>query len=1005
MQIGARTTGGLVSVRVTTGGSSYSEPPDVVIGGNATATAHLRNGRVSGVVIGSQGSGYTASPTVSLVPKSTGVTISSFTAGTDSGTVTFAATVASTWARVQSGTQSATISSFSNATQAIVGTTSFASSGQATLYSSGTGAAATAFAYTGSLRPISFFKGRFSDVYGVDGMGRGLRWNGVDASVEKLGIASPAVGPAVTASSSAASAYVASIQMVQGGGGYHSPPTVTITGGGAAINATGRAIISNGRVTRVIVTNRGSGYKGTPTIGFSGGIGTGAAFNVGVSGAVANVLVTASGVGYTTSAPVTANTTTSVFTCTRHGLLAGSTFSFSSLTGGTGLATGVDYYAVTVGGNTFTAATTIGGATNIFSSNLTGVITIPPPRVEFATAQGLTDALATLSIDQGGRIAGAQLSYAGTGATTTGVTASVVGGAGTNAKVSVDMTYSVASVTVATSGSGYYTAPVLTFRAATSDPTGSGAAATVYSNATGNLTGVSMVAGGVYSKPPTAIILDTQAKAQATIAQPFQGKYQCAIRYLDDTPETARGPIPSSISELVEVDVTSPAESLTWTLAHYGLEDRVHAVELWRSSTDQSVSLFRIATIYRTDPAFTGTYADKLSDLDLIDTKRDGFAAMPIVLPSGQLNARRFGVPPGEFAVATMFQDRAWYAVDTSGTRPNSLMYSEVDEPESVPEENELVLQENTLEPDKIVGLFPLGGQLLVAQSSHLYALSYVSQPIIDASMLLMSHRGALNHFCGDVFSGVAVLADSFGMYAFDGNNTEAISVPVDNYWRDNIIDFTKSSQFHVRADAATMTARFFYCQSGDSAPVRALCYCMATKAWWEETYASPITASCRTILAQKTTVLYGGSSGGFLKNGGLTDSGTAISYKFRTGNMALTNERGDRSVALVYQPTDASSPVNVGLHFNNSTSPRPNAIATNTGTGFVTLTGSTVATLDMDKARSPLGDANGYAQAHFSGRVDDRSAGGDKHIAIDLSGQQSADDVTFFGARVAGAE
>ena len=453
------------------------------------------------------------------------------------------------------------------------------------------------------------------------------------------------------------------------------------------------------------------------------------------------------------------------------------------------------------------------------------------------------------------------------------------------------------------------------------------------------------------------------------------------------------------------MDVTSPAESLTWTLSHYGLEDRVHAVELWRSSTDQSVSLFRIATIYRTDPAFTGTYADKLSDLDLIDTKRDGFAAMPIVLPSGQLNARRFGVPPGEFAVATMFQDRAWYAVDTSGTRPNSLMYSEVDEPESVPEENELVLQENTLEPDKIVGLFPLGGQLLVAQSSHLYALSYVSQPIIDASMLLMSHRGALNHFCGDVFSGVAVLADSFGMYAFDGNNTEAISVPVDNYWRDNIIDFTKSSQFHVRADAATMTARFFYCQSGDSAPVRALCYCMATKAWWEETYASPITASCRTILAQKTTVLYGGSSGGFLKNGGLTDSGTAISYKFRTGNMALTNERGDRSVALVYQPTDASSPVNVGLHFNNSTSPRPNAIATNTGTGFVTLTGSTVATLDMDKARSPLGDANGYAQAHFSGRVDDRSAGGDKHIAIDLSGQQSADDVTFFGARVAGAE
>ena len=45
----------------------------------------------------------------------------------------------------------------------------------------GTGAAATAAAYTGSLRPISFYKGRFNDMYGVDGMGRGIRWNGTDA--------------------------------------------------------------------------------------------------------------------------------------------------------------------------------------------------------------------------------------------------------------------------------------------------------------------------------------------------------------------------------------------------------------------------------------------------------------------------------------------------------------------------------------------------------------------------------------------------------------------------------------------------------------------------------------------------------------------------------------------------------------------------------------------------------------------------------------------------------
>ena len=65
----------------------------------------------------------------------------------------------------------------------------------------GTGAAATAAAYTGSLRPISFYKGRFNDMYGVDGMGRGIRWNGTDASVEAIGVRKPAVGPVMTAAS------------------------------------------------------------------------------------------------------------------------------------------------------------------------------------------------------------------------------------------------------------------------------------------------------------------------------------------------------------------------------------------------------------------------------------------------------------------------------------------------------------------------------------------------------------------------------------------------------------------------------------------------------------------------------------------------------------------------------------------------------------------------------------------------------------------------------------
>jgi hypothetical protein len=1005
MQIGARTTNSLVQVSVLTGGTGYAVPPVVTISGGfgASAVAHLSAGRVESVVITSGGTGFTSQPTVSIAAASVSATISSFTAGTGNGTVTLASPVATTFSRIQASSTSATISHFASATQVVVNATSFPGSGAASLHASGTGAAATAYAYVGPLRPMSFFKGRFNDVYGIDGGGRGFRWNGTDAAVEKLGLVKPAVGPSMTASTTSSGGYVAAVQMVLGGAGYSSAPEVVLTGGSATTAAKARAYIAGGRVTRVEITERGSGYESTPAVSFTGGIGSGAAFTVGVVGRVADISVLNMGSGYASTASCTASSSSHVFNCPNHGLLAGSQFSVATVAASTsGVTTGTKYYAVSVGGGTFTAAATVGGTTNILSGDFIGVVNIPPPRLEFATTGGLTEASASVTIDGDGQISGAALLSGGTGLTTSSVAVTVVGGGGTGAILKAIPSYSVASVSVASSGSGYYTAPVLTFRAAPSDTSGSGAAATVYVNSTGSVTGVSMVSGGQYSSPPTAIILDTTAKAQATVARGLRGKYQCAVRYLDDTPSSERGPIPSSISELVEIDVSVSASSLTWTLSHYGLDDRVSAMELWRSTSDQSVALYRVATIQRTDPAFSGTYVDSLSDPDLQEAGREGFGVMPIVLPSGQINARRFGVLPGEFAVAAMFQDRAWFAVDTSGARPNALLYSEVDEPESVPSENELVLQENTTQPDQIVGLLPLGPQLLVAQSSHLYALSYVSQPVIDASLVLVAYRGMLNSQCGDVLGGVAVLADSFGLYAFDGNNAEALSLPIDNYWRDNVIDFSQSSKFHVRGDSATMTVRFFYCRSGDTAPVRALCYCMNTKAWWEETYPVAVTASCPAFVASKMAVLSATASGGFLKSGGLTDSGAAIPYSVRTGNMALANE-GDRSISVLYKPTTSSAPVEVALHYNNSSTPRPNAIQTNTGAGFVA--GPNGVTLDMSRTRSALGDASGLAMAQYSGRVDERSAGADRHIAAALSGEQTSDPVVLYALKVNGAE
>jgi hypothetical protein len=64
---------------------------------------------------------------------------------------------------------------------------------------------------------------------------------------------------------------IVSIELVDGGAGYTVPPKVLITGDGSGASAT--SYISNGRVSKIIVNNQGTGYKTSPTISLVGGNG------------------------------------------------------------------------------------------------------------------------------------------------------------------------------------------------------------------------------------------------------------------------------------------------------------------------------------------------------------------------------------------------------------------------------------------------------------------------------------------------------------------------------------------------------------------------------------------------------------------------------------------------------------------------------------------------------------------------------------------------------------
>lgn len=578
----------------------------------------------------------------------------------------------------------------------------------------------------------------------------------------------------------------------------------------------------------------------------------------------------------------------------------------------------------------------------------------------------------------------------------------------------------VTGITVTNGGSNYRGFPRVVFSGDhfAGDPGTAGVAELTVDG--GVIQSASVVFSGTWASAPTLTVFPDKterrrATAAAVMAPAIRGKFWCALRYIDDTAAGARGPIPSSISDLTAVEVDSPAGSLAWSWSNAGMEERVDKIELWRTTADQALVLYRVATVSRSATAYT----DTLSDTQLADPSRTGFAALPITLPNGQVNARRFNPPPQNKRAVAIFQDRAWYGVDVPGktfsgsvsashAEPNTLYFSEADEPESVPEVNQIVLQENLRGQDRISALMPFGGGMVVFQNRRCYRLSFVSQPLIDANLTMIAQRGCLNQRCWDIHDGVAYVVDSYGMYMLDGSNAVPLSDPVDPFWSENLIHWASSKWFFVRVDPATRVARFFFAVA-QGFPDRALCFHPLTKAWWIEQYAQTIGALESAVSGGRQKLLAGGQGGELVAfESGDTDrtaaGGTqAISCSFRTGNLPLVPDEKDRAIRVLYKPTSATCALSLALHYNNSASPRPAAVATDRGSGFTTNSGQN-ASLNLSLTRSALGTATGYALCHYSGRVDDRSAGGDRHLSIALSlDRPSGEPAVLYGVAAGG--
>lgn len=65
------------------------------------------------------------------------------------------------------------------------------------------------------------------------------------------------------------------LTITNGGSSYETAPTVGFTGGGGT-GAAATATVTDGVVTALTITNKGTGYTSAPTVGFTGGGGSGA---------------------------------------------------------------------------------------------------------------------------------------------------------------------------------------------------------------------------------------------------------------------------------------------------------------------------------------------------------------------------------------------------------------------------------------------------------------------------------------------------------------------------------------------------------------------------------------------------------------------------------------------------------------------------------------------------------------------------------------------------------
>lgn len=370
--------------------------------------------------------------------------------------------------------------------------------------------------------------------------------------------------------------------------------------------------------------------------------------------------------------------------------------------------------------------------------------------------------------------------------------------------------------------------------------------------------------------------------------------YKMAYRFIDDTlPE----PRVSSFSPITTITTASAGDTFNWSTVPASSESRVTKKQLFRTLADNSDVFYLVTTItnattsYASDSSTDVVLAanDSVNNTNP-DGSPDAYAhtpppnwasvavqfqdrfvyGVPVEYSTGTVTTNgsttitgsgtswtsamvgRYIYIAGESAplvisavggatsittttAATTSAGGKSYAIDVSPAFRNALEISEIDLPESVPINNEVVVQVNVDDDDRMTGLIPFGSVLYVAKQRHIYRVTWVRQPAFDADVQLHAFRGLVNQRCWAGFEGVVYLLDQSGVYALSGGGgIEPISAPIQDIFRDSL-DFTSTKYWFAKPVPEQHRVRFYVSYTGDSGgyPTRWLEYDVRTGDWW----------------------------------------------------------------------------------------------------------------------------------------------------------------------------